>query len=196
VWNTPDFSARTVTVPPDSLAVTVIVGVASLVMLSVSDVPESEPSTTSGVLVASGATVSDVEPVVNVKKVVLPQPQKSFPLMSSTNPDSIVCSEIREFAGKSDMGSMMSVLPETVTLLVSFVENVSIDVLVVLFRNKISFPYCICTVSSNSRTMFAFLNTPVAPSAGTEAFISGPAQSLAELASINAKLTDLLLFES
>jgi hypothetical protein len=60
-WNTPAFSARTVTVPPFSAAVTEIVGVLSLVMLSVLDDPVSDPATKSGVLVASGATVSVIK---------------------------------------------------------------------------------------------------------------------------------------
>jgi hypothetical protein len=61
VWNTPALSARTVTVPPFSAAVTEIVGVLSLVMLSVLDDPVSDPATKSGVLVASGATVSVIK---------------------------------------------------------------------------------------------------------------------------------------
>jgi len=67
VWNTPALSARTVTVPPFSAAVTETVGVLSLVMLSVLDDPVSDPATKSGVLVAPGAASSVVEPVVKVK---------------------------------------------------------------------------------------------------------------------------------
>lgn len=54
----PDFAALTVTVPPDSLAVTEIVGVVSVVLLSLALEPVSDPATKSGVEGADGAVTS------------------------------------------------------------------------------------------------------------------------------------------